>query len=612
MPETVYSYIRFSTPEQAKGNSKKRQQDAAEEFARERGLIYDSRNRIEDFGLSGYTGANLKKGALGKFLALVEEQKIQKGSWLVVEEIDRLTRANPLDAVDLLKKIIYGGIRIYTTSDRQEYSKETLSSNPWGLLKFVISSQLAHDESVKKSKRIAKAWKDKRASALQNKNRKITSRCPAWLSYDHETGEFVPLQDRVNLIRYFFETILTGRGKDALARELNEKHLEPWGKGKRKGKGWHASYIQKILNNRAVLGEFQPHTITNGKRSPSGPPIYDYYPSIITPDLYNRVQQKLATSRRTVGKRSLTVSNLFTGIAISGHTNATVHFVNKGNGKKGGKYLVSSAATMGMGERYCSWPYQQFETTFLNYVMDLDWQNVLGESQQHSVKAINTKHEIDELQQKLDYKTKELGNLINVITQGDMGDVPTLSAHARELEITKSDLETQLKQKQHELSSIQGIPPAFKSIEQTLKQVIDKRDDYQTRLRLREAIRDTIDTIVIYFQGINPEEQWFQERAINCPDYIRLMEDYKYNPLSIFTNYAPNASEPERFSYLKQQPNAPELIHRRIVKDFKPSGRCFIINFKNGAKRCIAPTKNDSNEHYAQSGGDLVSIKSIN
>ena len=45
-------------------------------------------------------------------------------------------------------------------------------------------------------------------------------------------------------------------------------------------KGWQMSYVSKILTNRAVVGEYQPHTKTGGRRVPVGEPISDYFPAV--------------------------------------------------------------------------------------------------------------------------------------------------------------------------------------------------------------------------------------------------------------------------------------------------------------------------------------------
>jgi hypothetical protein len=57
----LFSYVRFSTQEQAKGHSLKRQLDYANKVAKERGLLLDESLTMRDLGLSAYHGNNIKK-----------------------------------------------------------------------------------------------------------------------------------------------------------------------------------------------------------------------------------------------------------------------------------------------------------------------------------------------------------------------------------------------------------------------------------------------------------------------------------------------------------------------------------------------------------------------
>jgi hypothetical protein len=50
----VYSYTRFSTPEQAQGDSYRRQTEAAAKWAKQRGLILDDALSFFDEGVSAY------------------------------------------------------------------------------------------------------------------------------------------------------------------------------------------------------------------------------------------------------------------------------------------------------------------------------------------------------------------------------------------------------------------------------------------------------------------------------------------------------------------------------------------------------------------------------
>lgn len=63
-PTTAFSYLRFSTPEQQRGDSFRRQKELAERYAREHGLRLDPRS-FADLGVSAFRGANAETRYVG-------------------------------------------------------------------------------------------------------------------------------------------------------------------------------------------------------------------------------------------------------------------------------------------------------------------------------------------------------------------------------------------------------------------------------------------------------------------------------------------------------------------------------------------------------------------
>lgn len=69
----VYSYIRFSTIEQSKGNSLHRQLEASQRYCEENGLSLDDTLNFHDLGISAFKGVNASEGKLGAFIQAVDE-----------------------------------------------------------------------------------------------------------------------------------------------------------------------------------------------------------------------------------------------------------------------------------------------------------------------------------------------------------------------------------------------------------------------------------------------------------------------------------------------------------------------------------------------------------
>jgi DNA invertase Pin-like site-specific DNA recombinase len=91
MPVTAYSYARFSSAAQSEGDSERRQLADARVYAAEKGFTLDESLGV-DRGLSGFSGEKLALGVLGEFVRQVRAGKIARGSALLVENPDRLSR----------------------------------------------------------------------------------------------------------------------------------------------------------------------------------------------------------------------------------------------------------------------------------------------------------------------------------------------------------------------------------------------------------------------------------------------------------------------------------------------------------------------------------------
>lgn len=349
MPK-AYSYIRFSTPGQARGDSLRRQIDLANEWCAEHGMTIDE--SLRDMGVSAHKGAQADVGsALGRFLALVEKGDVARGSYLIVESLDRLSRETVLQALPRFTALLNAGIVIVTLMDRQVYSQQSVNDNPYQLIVSLSVMARAHDESATKGVRVAKAWAKKREKAREGSH-KMTRRAPEWLSL--ENGEFIEREKHVEIVRRVFRETIEGSGRRAIASRLNLEG-RPAFKGKN---GWHSSAIAKILASRAVFGEFQPGTGSHASRNyrPDGEPIKGYYPVVVDEGTFWRAQAVIASRRRVTdekgevvqrgaaGRRGNGIAHLLIGLGRCDRCKGPMHLINKGRPPKGALYLECSAA----------------------------------------------------------------------------------------------------------------------------------------------------------------------------------------------------------------------------------------------------------------------------
>ena len=280
---TAYSYIRFSTPEQSKGDSLRRQTELSEKYAKEHGLILDKSLKLTDLGLSAFDMSNITKGALGKFLELVNQGKIEKGSYLLVESLDRLSRAEILDALGIFTSIINAGITIVTLKDNLKYSKDSINKNWANLIVSLAIMNRASEESSTKRFRGRAAWDNKRANITK---KRLTARCPYWLKPKTGDNGFEIIPERGKIVKKIFEMAKNGMGNHTITIRLNQENVPTFSS---KTDGWQPSYIQKLFENKAIYGEFQMNTQRDGEIKSVSQPIENYYPAVLSKEEWTLV-----------------------------------------------------------------------------------------------------------------------------------------------------------------------------------------------------------------------------------------------------------------------------------------------------------------------------------
>ena len=289
-PILAFSYIRFSSTQQSKGDSLRRQLDATRTYAHEHGWICDDSLNLRDLGVSGWRSANVEK-KLGVFLGAIENGTVPSGSVLIVESLDRLSRDKLDPAYELFRRILRSGIEIVTLSTPPErFTKDDLN-NPFKMLLAIITIFRANDESECKSMRISAAWAQRHKDAAE-KGKKITAMCPSWLELSADRTHFIPIPDTVETIRLIYRWYLGGQGANTITKRLNRAGIPSLTKGRRRTQCWYGVTVQRLLANRAVIGTFQPHKGKGHNAMPAGAPIPNYFPAIISVRDFNRVQRR--------------------------------------------------------------------------------------------------------------------------------------------------------------------------------------------------------------------------------------------------------------------------------------------------------------------------------
>lgn len=495
------SYLRCSTPEQAQRDSIRRQIEAAEDYAAALGFKLDRTINFCDEGLSGYSGANRIKGKLGLLLARVKQGLIPSGTALLVENIDRLSREHPLDSIELIKQLVEAGIEIHTITNRQVYTDARLRADFSCMLMLTFELGRGCGESQRKSYLLTKTWKQKRATIAE---KKLTSICPQWLVLKEDGDVFDIIPDRAAIVKRIFALSNSGYGKRRIAAYLNSNRIETWGRGRSKAVAWHASYVHKILRNRAVLGEFQAHRMESGRRVPEGSVIQGYFPAVIDELTFAQANcAKLMTGGRTRSQ----ISNLFAGLVYDGYSEAhRMLFVDKGidkrrkNGHGNNKYLRSSRIQTEPDDDVPStWNYSEFEHVFLRAICEIDWHRL--QQQRRPAELVQLEHELAKLDAEISAISTRIERILIAIAD-EAGATPLAPmATIKRLEGQKSAKQAYASAKQKELRALDVRNANFAANLDSFKRLAVSATDPRNidlRLRLREEIRRKVRRIDLY------------------------------------------------------------------------------------------------------------------
>jgi DNA invertase Pin-like site-specific DNA recombinase len=378
----VFSYIRFSSPQQAAGGSLARQMRLTAEFCQRKGLTLDESLTLHDLGVSAFRGDNVREGALAGFLEACRTKRVPRGSVLVVESLDRLSRDQIRPALQLFLSLQDYGITIKTHEPDREYDPE--STDALALIEPLIVFARAHEESLLKSHRRRDGWEQAKARARQGGGPMLKT-CPAWLEV---TPDGFQVRDgAAAAVRRIYDLARDGCGVHRIAEQLTRQGVPPIGNGKR----WVKAYVYRILRSPAPKGVYQPHRQVGKKLVDDGEPIPGFYPNVVSEEEWSAAQAAVQSragdldsagkfqtggkTSRSAGRKGAEETNLFSGLLHDARSGERMHIVHA-LGRKGAadrkvyRYLVATQETgIATGARF---DYAVFEAAILSKLQELD------------------------------------------------------------------------------------------------------------------------------------------------------------------------------------------------------------------------------------------------
>lgn len=362
-PATAYSYLRYSTLAQTEGDSVRRQTALRDAWLkRHPGVALDTSLTLVDAGVSGYTGKHRtdRRHALACFVDQVERGRVVPGSYLIVENLDRLTREQPVDSIPAVLSLIKLGVRVVQLAPTEVVYTADMDQGALMLMLWELSR--GHAESKRKSGLCGEAWGEKKAQARAVKAPHGKA-VPAWLELTPD-GYRVK-EEAGRAVRLIYEWSAQGLGTLRIASRLNAETVPPIARGTR----WIRSYVAKILANRAVLGEYQPMK-GDHDRTPDGEPVPDYFPRVISDDLWYAAHGAAQARNKRSGRpgKKGTGSYVFQGLLRCALDRCPLHVVTR----KGQRLLLSAECAQGVaGSHWRPYPLETFVAAVLGRLVEL-------------------------------------------------------------------------------------------------------------------------------------------------------------------------------------------------------------------------------------------------
>lgn len=498
MQPRVYSYLRFSDARQAAGASSDRQRAYAAEWARQHGLQLDESLSMRDEGLSAFHERHIKVGALGVFLRAVEDGQVPAGSVLVVEGLDRLSRAEPIQAQAQLTAIVTAGISVVTASDGKVYSRERLKAHPMDLVHSLLVMIRAHEESETKSRRVRDAIRRQCVGWQAGTYRGLIryGNTPGWLQVVDGRWQLIP--ERAEAVRLVVEGFRRGLGTGHLAHQLHAAGLSTSAGAPTSGQ------LVRLLASPALKGD--KHVQLDGEEHV----LQGYYPALMTPDEWDELQQLAALRSRKSVRGTIPPILTGFGVAVCGYCGAPLKSQTMANRRRADGTLAD-----GMRRVQCtrvnagggclvpgSCSVAPIERALLRYCSDMANLRALYAGD----RAAMPRTELAAATAKLATVERQLARLTEALLASDDAPV-TFMRRARELEAEREAAQASVQAAEAALASVAradlaGADELWRKLTAGVEAL-----DYETRMRARQLVEDTFERITVYHSGIRPDGQ---------------------------------------------------------------------------------------------------------
>ncbi len=382
---------------------------------------YAERNNIEilyEYIDRATTGTNDNRPEFQKMITDAEKHCF---NYILVYKLDRFSR-NKYDSVVYKHKLNQNGVKVLSAT-------ESISDTPEGALMEGLLEMFAEMYSKDLSQKVKRGIRE---SLI--KGNYIGG--PILYGYKVEDKKIVIDERTAPAIRYMFEEYSNGKSKKQIMKELYEK-------GYRTNQGTPLTYnsLQNNLSNKKYIGIYDNGKIRNE----------NYYPPIISKELFEKVQLKLAQHKHAPATQKAKTEYLLTGKIFCGHCGSAMVGVS-GTGKALKTYNYY-ACSKRIKEHKCNKKNEQ-KDTLERFIVQQTINNVLQPDKIEKIADKILKHwnnntisiQIKEYETRLLKIEKELDKCFNLFFNSNNEDLQKrMNEKANSLTLEKLDLQEELK-----------------------------------------------------------------------------------------------------------------------------------------------------------------------
>lgn len=159
MKPRAWLYARFSSTQQQDGDSINRQVNAAQQWCSTNGVELQQTS-FRDLAVSGWK--SIKRPMFEQLIKAMAEGKIPRGSYVLFESTDRLSRRGWWHTQQLIRTITcVHDCKLVILDKGQVYTKENVNDVGQNII-LMVSADMAEKESQRKSDLVSAAYKSKR------------------------------------------------------------------------------------------------------------------------------------------------------------------------------------------------------------------------------------------------------------------------------------------------------------------------------------------------------------------------------------------------------------------------------------------------------------------